>query len=140
MATWEHWVSEIQSRYSRTLPLNVYEGIIKKLPPSDRANFDSHLSNLGYSLIGLARDPNGGDLATAFIVFRKIEMSFSLTKVLSKSDYEKAQISFEVPLNADDEIWEYLSNPESWTALAGSMGFALVRQKTVVDILETTVS
>ena len=43
-------------------------------------------------------------------------------------------------LNSADEIWEYSSTPESWRALAGSAGFVLVRQKTVVDVLEEIIS
>jgi hypothetical protein len=40
-------------------------------------------------------------------------------------------------MTKDDELWEYSSPPESWRALAGRAGIALVRNGEVVDSILT---
>ena len=156
MAIWTRWISEVRIRYPGSLPVNVYRGIVGKLAPDHRLRFDNRLSQLDYVLTGFARDLGGQDLAVAIDVFDKIGTPFSLTKLLrvegsltssrkpseNEISFEPSdiRISFELPLKEGDEIWEYSSVPESWAALAGSAGFALVRQRTVIDIFETTMS
>ena len=40
----------------------------------------------------------------------------------------------------DDELWEYCSPPETWNALAGRQGVALVRSGDVVFAIVTIMS
>jgi len=137
---WTRWISEIQTRYRGSLPVKIYRGIVNKLPWEDRVRFDEQLSHLDYVITGCARRLGGQDLAVSVGVVEIGEPEpFRLTKMLCKvgalplPPSVDQQISFRLALKPDDEIWEFSSSPESWTALAGRAGFALVRQMTVID-------
>jgi hypothetical protein len=43
-------------------------------------------------------------------------------------------------MTQDDELWEYSSSSESWKALAGRAGIALVRNGEVVDSILTVMN
>ena len=147
-AALDRWVSDIQNRYSNTLPFEDYREIASKLPWSDRKHFDSRLAQLGYVVTGFATDPQGHDLAVAVSVL-KIGIPFALTRLRGRADSMPAPrklaeneisldplhhgLAFRLQPKPDDEVWEFSSSRDSWAHLAGSAGLALVREKTVID-------
>lgn len=151
----DRWVSEVQSRYSNSLPLEDYREISSKLPWTDREHFDSRLAQLGYVVTGFATGPDNQALAVAFPVLG-IGMPVAMTRQRGKAgalppprlpregeisvDPLQHGLRFRLPMKPDDEVWEFSSSPDSWEHLAGRAGLALVRDRTVVDAYVTLMS
>jgi hypothetical protein len=89
-AALDHSISDIQNRYSSSLPLEEYRKIVSRLPWTDRERFDSRLAQLGYAVTGFATDPQGQNLAVAVPVLR-IGMPFALTRLRGRADSLPAQ-------------------------------------------------
>ncbi len=89
-AALDHSISDIQNRYSNSLPFEDYREIVSKLPWTDREHFDSRLAQLGYAVTDFATDPQGQNLAVAVPVLR-IGMPFALTRLRGRADSLPAQ-------------------------------------------------
>ena len=141
-------ISEIRQRYPISLPFDVYQSVLKKLPWSDKTHFDKQLEELGYVVMGFAKTSDGQEVAVAMSVL-KIGISIELTrrrgtvaslpKPRKPSSNERsfdpldAGISFRTAQKPDDEIWDFSSSRDSWQHLAGRAGLALVRDGTVIE-------
>lgn len=151
----DRWVSEVQSRYSNSLPFEDYREISAKLPWSDHEHFDSRLAQLGYVVTGFASGSEGEELAVTVPVLG-IGMPFALTRLRGRAgslptprraaegkislDPLQHGLKFRLPTKPDDEVWQFSSSPDSWEHLAGRAGLALVRERTVVDAYVTLMS
>lgn len=145
----DHWISEVRKLYSDSLPFESYSEIVKKLPWNDRMHFDSYLAKQGYLITGFATGPKGQDFSVATSVLH-IGMPISLTRMRGKAgslpptrklaeneisiDPLSHDLSFQVPTQPDDEVWEFSSSKDSWNNLAGRAGVALVRKGAVIEI------
>ena len=83
-AALDRWISDIQNRYSSSLPFEDYREIVSKLPWTDRKHFDNRLAQLNYAVTGCATDPQGQDIAVSVPVLR-IGIPFALTSVPKQS-------------------------------------------------------
>jgi hypothetical protein len=151
-ATLDRWISEVQTRYSTSLPLEDYQKISAKLPWTDREHFDSRLARLGYVVTGFATGPDSQEFAVSVPVLG-IGMPFALTKLRGKAgslpaprlpregeislDPLQHGLDFGLPTKPDDEVWEFSSSSDSWEHLAGRAGLALVRERIVIDAYVT---
>jgi len=148
----DRWVSEVQKRYANSLPFEAYREIVGKLPWTDYEHFDKQLAQLGCTITGYAKGPEGQDFAVAVPVL-KVGMPFTLTRLRGSIDSlpiprKLAQneisldplhhgLSFRLPPRPDDEVWEFSTSQDSWQHLAGRAGLALIREKTVIDAYVT---
>src|SRR5579884_1784304 len=81
----DRWVSEVQKRYANSLPFEAYREIVGKLPWTDYEHFDKQLAQLGCTITGYAKGPEGQDFAVAVPVL-KVGMPFTLTRLRGSID------------------------------------------------------
>ena len=154
-AALDRCVSEIQTKYSSSLPFEDYRKLRSELPSADRVHFDSWLAQLGYVVTGFATGPDGQEFAVAVPVLG-IGMPFALTKLRGRagsppSPHRPAEgqvsldplqhgLKFRLPPKPEDEVWQFSSSSDSWAHLAGRAGLALIRERTVIDAYVTMMS
>ena len=63
-------ISEIRQLYPTSLPFDVYQSVLKKLPWSDKTHFDKQLEELGYVVMGFAKSSDGKEIAVAMSVLK----------------------------------------------------------------------
>jgi hypothetical protein len=153
-------LSDLQTRYSVSLPFEVYLEARGKISWSDHEHFHTRLSQLGYLITGFTK---GDDYAVTVPVVVKLWSPIALTRIRSNgvslppprivaakagegsfketwdhmADRSALRASFLLPLQAGDEIWHFSSSPDSWARMAGRAGLALVRDRTVVEVVVT---
>jgi hypothetical protein len=130
-------ISEIRQLYPTSLPFEVYQSVLEKLPWSDETHFDKQLEELGYVVVGFAKSSDGQEIAVATSVL-KIGMSIELTGL--RGTAASAGISFRTAQKPDDEVWDFSSSRDSWQHLAGRAGLALVRDGTVIETSVTVMN
>ena len=58
-------LSEIRQLYPTSLPFDVYQSVLEKLPWSDETHLDKQLEELGYVVMGFAKSSDGQEIAVA---------------------------------------------------------------------------
>jgi hypothetical protein len=159
-AALDRCLSDLQTRYSVSLPFEAYLEARSKISWSDHEHFHERLSQLGYLITGFTK---GDHYAVTGPVVVRLWSPIALTRMRSKADSlppprivaanagdgsykvtwehmaDRSALgaSFLLPLLAEDEIWHFSSSPDSWARMAGRAGLALLRERTVVQVIVT---
>lgn len=132
----QEFLREVQAAHVGSVPFEICWSLpIKRLPPADHASFRRALAALGYTITGFATKPDDQDTPVAPAI-AALGTPVRLTRLRGTPDELRHAspepregrfpdplrrgLRFSLPMEAEDEVWEFWSSPATWRRLMGA--------------------